>query len=91
MPEVRAAKECAAALIEGRSEGSGDSILSSRGVMGPLGRGSSKSPAATRCSSAMGFWSLPNGGAPSSAAYNVAPRGEHVGGEIRRRTPGDLW
>jgi hypothetical protein len=53
--EVSRARLVATALIEGRSDGSGDSMCSSNEASGPLCFGGSNVPAATRCSNAMEF------------------------------------
>ena len=65
---------CATACIGGRDSGSVDSICTIAEASAPLRCGGSICPAATRCSRAMEFSSLPKGGVPSSAAYSVAPR-----------------
>jgi hypothetical protein len=64
----------ATSTMLGRTTGSADIILVSIGVSGPLWDGGSHAPEATRCSTAIGFGSSPNGGLPSTAMYSVAPR-----------------
>lgn len=67
-PSSARARSCfATSCMGGRSTASGANIRTSRGVSWPLRRGGNDCPDATRCSSAIGFWSAPNGGEPSSA------------------------
>lgn len=70
---VRLASRCATVRMDGRASGSPESMISKTGVNVPLRWGGLNAPDATRCKSAMEFRSVPKGGVPSRAAYNVAP------------------
>ena len=71
-PAATSASTSETSCIAGRSAGAAASIASRTWVSGPSDGGLIE-PEATRCSRAMAFSPVPNGGAPSTAAYSVAP------------------
>ncbi len=72
-PIPTSVRRFATSTIVGRSVGDCAIIESRMPVSGPLRTGGLVSPDATRCSTAIGLASLPEGGSPSTTMNSVAP------------------